>query len=851
MLDKSDNSMDLAQLPSVPPLVRVAASNQSSGPCSMAPEDPRVKRIQWSVTNGLEIISMPGDFSALGFETSDELTEDCDLMIKQQQVLNMLGESQTVMLFNEFRKAIQLGNNPPTIELKFSIHDKVFWVEQETLIQNGANGEHRIFSYWYDATRRKLAEGKTQILEQVFDSIPSWVFLKNTSHQYELVNNSYASVYGVSPEQCIGKNSIELGVPEEIAKGDPAQGIRGFWADDREVFESGEPKDILCEPIIIDGEQRYLQTRKTPIKDLETGQQLLVGFCHDITYLKEIEARVRIELRHNKTLNAVNKILRSVDNPHQSVNSIRQLITKTIRCAKVQIQLRSSSRPEGKTNSGLYIHSTPVEHDGIAIAYLNTWHDKADSLNADDKALLSAVSERLAIAFHRQELLAEIKHQANYDSLTKLPNRHNILKQIDQAIRMSKQNDQRCSVVILDLDGFKTINDTFGHHIGDQLLLAVADRLKGISQPFETLARLGGDEFAILLTNLESQDCSKGRAEAYLAALQDSFEVGGRELFVGGSLGISSFPEDSNNRDSMMRHADWAMYAAKSEGRNRCQPFTAQIAKQTQHRLGLENDLRNEIHECRNLFLLFQPKIELSTLQVTGVEALVRWSHPQHGLVSPSEFIPIAEETGLIIQLGQWIMREACKTVATWNQQLEQKIQLSLNITPPELEQRGLSQRIFQTLAETGLEPKYLDLEVTETFVMKRFDEVSRCLDELRKQGIKVSVDDFGTGYSCMSYLHRLPVDCLKIDRSFIELLDFDCQKEAAQRTSITQTIVTLAKSMGLKTVAEGIESENQYHHLLNLGVDTGQGYLFSQPLPESEALQFVFASIQARSASE
>ena len=830
----------------LPLAIPLGLPSQSPEPQVQIPFSHRIKCVEWSVTDCLRIISMPGDFTSLGFAESEDITKEADLLIKQQQAFQMLGESQTDELFAQFQKAIQRGKNPPGIELKFRSADEVYWVEQETVIQNSSNAADgskagiRILSYWLDITQQKKAESHAGVLTQVIDSIPSWVFIKNTSHQYELVNSSYASVHGVSPEDCIGKSSIDLGVPEELAKGNPAKGIRGFYNDDREVFESGQPKDILCEQIVIDGEQKYLTTRKTPIKNPETGQELLVGFCHDITYLKQIEERIGIELRYNKTLNTVNQILRSTDNPHESLDEVCQLLVTIVGCNSAQIQMAVSNHFDKKSRPGFHLQSTPIEFDGIEIARLNTWHSETTPPNKDDEALLTAVAGKLAIAFHRQDLLAKIHHQANYDSLTKLPNRYNILLQIDHAIELFKQNNRCSSVVIMDLDGFKTINDTFGHHVGDELLLAVADRLKGVSLPNETIARLGGDEFAILMTNLDDKDFGNQRAEIYLSALQESFEVGGRELYIGGSLGISSFPSDSNDRDSMMQHADWAMYAAKSQGRNRCQPFTRQIAKQTQHRISLENDLRSAIYSKRDLFMVFQPKLDLNSKRVTGVEALVRWSHPEHGLISPADFIPIAEETGLIIPLGEWIMQESCMTVAKWNQQLNQKIQLSLNITPPELEQPGLIERIIQTLEDSRLEPKHLDLEVTETFVMKRFDEVSRRLEKLRQLGIKISVDDFGTGYSCMSYLHRLPVDCLKIDRSFIELLDFDCQKEDAQRTSITQTIVTLAKSMGLQTVAEGIETEHQHHHLLNLGVDVGQGYLFSRPLSAPQALAFL-----------
>ena len=516
------------------------------------------------------------------------------------------------------------------------------------------------------------------------------------------------------------------------------------------------------------------------------------------------------------------------------------MLAGEIECEEVEIQTDSSNQSVVEHKPSLRLCSIPVALDGTQSAVLKIWHSPDAPITSHDRKLLAAVASKLALAFHRQELLAKVNYQANFDSLTGLPNRHNILGMIGDSIESAKQNNSNCAVIVIDLDGFKTINDTFGHQVGDKMLAAAAKRLQSVSLKNETVARLGGDEFAILLSNLKSSEFGIERAESYLESLKKSFDVEGRDLYVGGSLGISFFPEDSDDLESIVKHADWAMYTAKARGRNNCQPFTAQIAKQTLHRFSLENDLNIAIENNKDLFLEFQPKVTMRSKRVIGVEALVRWSHPKHGLISPSEFIPIAEETGQIVPLGKLIMRDACQTVADWNRQLNEKIVLSLNITPPELEQRGLTEQIIRTLEETGLDPTCLDLEVTETFVMKRFDEVSRRLSKLREYGIKISVDDFGTGYSCMSYLHRLPVDCLKIDASFIKLLDFDSRALNSKRTSITQTIVTLAKSMGLRTVAEGIETENQYQHLLELEVDCGQGFLFSHPLPAAEALAYV-----------
>ena len=392
---------------------------------------------------------------------------------------------------------------------------------------------------------------------------------------------------------------------------------------------------------------------------------------------------------------------------------------------------------------------------------------------------------------------------------------------------------------MLDLDGFKRINDSLGHHIGDELLIGVAERLKQIAAPNEVIARLGGDEFAILINDLESEEAGVEAGRRYLETIQRPFKVDGRDLNVGASFGISLYSDDDSGESTMLQRADSAMYYAKTSGRNQCQRFTQSIADQNNNRMLLEQALRRAMNSDDELFMVYQPIFDLKTQKPNGVEALVRWQDPERGMVMPSEFIPMAEESGLILQLSNWIMKRALSEIAQWNRDLDCPIQLSLNVTPPELEQYDFDTRVLRVLDEVGFDPHLLNLEVTETFMMKRFDEVSVRLGRLRAKGVQISIDDFGAGYSCMSYLQNLPIDCLKIDKSFIGMLDFDPAQHDAKKLAIAEMIVNLANSVGLKTVAEGIETENQLHHSIALGAETAQGYLLSRPLPEREAFDF------------
>ena len=515
-----------------------------ANPCLLVPVNPRAKLIQWSVSDRLEIISMIGDFTELGISVPPELNEKQVLELRQLQVFEMLQETQVRKLFGEFQVAMLKGEAPDPCQLRLYSGDKISWVEQETVMQATPDGNWQFFSYWSDVTRQNEAENNCRVLRQVIDAIPSWIFIKNSNHRYELVNQAYADIYGVSPQECLGKNSAQLGVPREIAE--------KFWADDCEVFNSGKRKEMLAEPIVINGELRHLNTHKTPVKDPDNGKELLIGYCQDITYLKQIEKRIGIELRFNKTLNDVNRILRSENRSHQSLVEIEQLLKTEIDCLKVDVQLDLTDQCQMEQMEIGCLYATPIVFNGPVIAQLNTWHDPLHSITDDDKNLLTAVAGMLGTFLNQQKLLARIYHQANFDSLTNLPNRHNILGQIAHAIDTVDQSDRSCGVIVMDLDGFKSINDTFGHAVGDQILVAAARRLQKVSKSSEIVARLGGDEFAILLTDVVSPEHGIRRAEKYLDSLRDSFYVGERKLNIGGSLGISFYPDDSSSPATIM-----------------------------------------------------------------------------------------------------------------------------------------------------------------------------------------------------------------------------------------------------------------------------------------------------------
>jgi diguanylate cyclase (GGDEF)-like protein len=387
------------------------------------------------------------------------------------------------------------------------------------------------------------------------------------------------------------------------------------------------------------------------------------------------------------------------------------------------------------------------------------------------------------------------------------------------------------AVLLLDLDGFKAVNDSLGHAAGDLLLTAVADRLADSIRPTDTCARLGGDEFAVLLEDLASPNDWQVVANRMLESLRQPFQLDGKEMFVRASIGVAVRGEGAEDADELLRNADVAMYMAKSQGKNRFELFCPTMHSEMLRRLDLEADLRRAIEMGDEFVLHYQPTVVLQTGEISGVEALVRWQHPERGLVPPLDFIPMAEETGLIGQLGEWVLREACRQAVAWDAESggirrEPAMTISVNLSARQLQHDSLVPMVRSVLTETGLDPARLILEITETAVMNDHVTTIVKLQQLKELGVGLAIDDFGTGYSSLAYLRRFPIDVLKIDRSFV-----DGVTEGSQKAALLRTIVELGRTLNLKTVAEGIEQHDEMDQLRSLECDLGQGYYFARPL--------------------
>lgn len=426
----------------------------------------------------------------------------------------------------------------------------------------------------------------------------------------------------------------------------------------------------------------------------------------------------------------------------------------------------------------------------------------------------------------RQRAEEKVNRMAYYDSLTKLPNPTLFKNRLKHELFSLNGSLQKTAIIFLALDRFKNVNDTLGHEIGDRLLRGAARRLTNSIRKTDTAAYFGAAEFALLLTNVGGAEDAVKIAQNIKNALLLPFDCGEHELYVTASLGISLSPDDGGDCQTLLQNAGTALYRARQKGGDTCRFYTSDMHEIAVKRLSLENNLRHALE--RDEFILhYQPQVDARSGRFSGMEALVRWQHPQLGLVPPNDFIPIAEDTGLIIPLGEWILRTACRQNAAWHRAGLAALSVSVNLSLRQFQQTDLVETVNRTLAAAGLEPEYLELELTESSIMNDAEQTIETLRELKRLGIKISLDDFGTGYSCLSRLKTLPLDALKIDRAFVRNIAADSNDVA-----IVKTIVTLSRNLKLRTIAEGVETEEQSNVLSALGCDDFQGYLFGRPIP-------------------
>ncbi len=450
--------------------------------------------------------------------------------------------------------------------------------------------------------------------------------------------------------------------------------------------------------------------------------------------------------------------------------------------------------------------------------------------------LVPAIRRELADADERRalrEAQQALRHQAYHDILTGLPNRWLLRDRMEQALKFARQKETGLAVMFLDLDRFKNLNDTLGHMSGDYLLRAVAERLSLILNERDTLARLGGDDFVLMLMDIQGPEQAGAAAELLLKALHEPFELDDKKMYIGASIGIALYPGNGGEFNILIKNAESAMYYAKDQGRNNYQFFSPDIQAATADRFTIENELRGAIRSSE-LRLYYQPQFTLSSGRITGLEALVRWQHPILGMIAPDKFIPVAEESGLIIPLGEWVLRQAAEdSVKMRNAGCTLK-RLAINLSARQLYHQDTLDMLQDLVSRGDLGTDSLEIEITESGIMQNPEQAVANLNAIRDMGIGIAIDDFGTGYSSLAYLKRFPINILKIDRSFIRdiILDQD-------DTTIVKTILAMAQALNLRVIAEGVETSEQYDYLANLGCAEGQGYVFARPMPCEDLISF------------
>ena len=466
-----------------------------------------------------------------------------------------------------------------------------------------------------------------------------------------------------------------------------------------------------------------------------------------------------------------------------------------------------------------------IRRDGIETAIENSFapiHDRQGRVTG------------VVFVFHDASVTrvtaTEMTYLAHHDFLTDLPNRMLLKDRLSQAISSARRNGNRVGVLFLDLDQFKHINDSLGHAVGDHVLQSVAKRLTACVRRSDTVSRQGGDEFVVLLPELDHVEDASMSAKKVLNALSEPLRIAEHDLHVSASIGVSIYPDDGQDAETLIQHADTAMYQAKANGRDNYQYFKKEMNLRAVERQSVEGSLRRAL-ERAEFVLHYQPKINLETGAITGAEALIRWQHPDRGLLAPSHFVPIAEDCGLIVPIGQWVLREACRQARAWLDAGLRPTPVSVNVSALEFRDKHFLENVCAILRETPLEPRFLELEMTESVLMARVECTACMLGALKVIGVRLTVDDFGTGYSSLSYLNRFPLDALKLDRSFVH----EITSPKANNAAIVHAVITMGKSLKQRVIAEGVETQEQLAFLRDQHCDEGQGYYFSRPVAADE----------------
>ncbi len=690
------------------------------------------------------------------------------------------------------------------------------------------------------ATRNALRDSEARF-RAMSDASPLGIFVADAQGGCIYTNAAYQGISGLSLARTLGTNWSTAIHPEDRERvlaewRNAALGLAPFQTEFRFLREDGSVVWTRVNSAVLDketGTRGFVQTvediseRKVAEFVLRAAEEALfeekeraqvtlnsigdavltTDLSGNVTYMNLVAEAMTGWSREDAQGRPLAEVFRIIDGTTRNTapNPAQLAIgeNRTVGLAKDCVLIRRDGLESSIEDSAAPIHN----RNGLVIGAVIVFHD---------------VSQSRAMAL-------KMAHLAQHDFLTGLPNRVLLTERLSQAIGLANRHRKQVGLLFLDLDYFKHINDSLGHAIGDQLLQSVSDRLAACIRATDTVCRQGGDEFVILLAELEQPQDAAHVAETLLATFAAPHQIGGHELHVTLSIGISIYPDDGVSVDAIMRNADTAMFHAKASGRNKYQFFKADMNIRAVRRLAVEINLRRALKQSEFL-LHYQPKIDLASGAMVGAEALIRWRDPALGLVYPGRFVPIAEECGLIVPIGRWVLREACRQVRAWLDAGLSAVPVAVNISSVEFRHKDFLEGVALILKEAGLAPRYLELELTESILMQDAGASASVLEALKAMGVRLAIDDFGTGYSSLSYLKRFPIDTLKIDQSFVRDI-----ATASDNGAIVSAVIGMGKSLKQRVVAEGVETDTQLAFLRARQCDEGQGYLFSHPLPAED----------------
>ncbi len=666
--------------------------------------------------------------------------------------------------------------------------------------------------------------------ETLFNLIPVQIWYKDTNNKIIRVNKQVEKDIGIPVQELVGKSAQEL-FPAYSAK---------YYEDDLAVICSAEPKIGILEQINhANGEIRWIYTSKIPTRNCDGIVTGLVALVVDITESKKIEKQMPIWA---KIFESSGEAISVTDKENRFVAVNRAFTLATGYSSHEIIGREPSLLKSGRHDKIFY------QNMWAAIIQTGSWEGeiwekrkdgviylkwlRIDQIKDEEGNLINYLA-RFTDMSEKKAAEERIHYLARHDALTGLANREVLGKQLAKDIERARHSGSGVGVISLNLDRFKNINDSLGHKIGDEVLKELADRLETCSKRTSLTARFGGDTFNFIVPKISHKEEIIKVIHEVMSALDRPLLHGGLELIITASIGVSVYPDDGDTAEVLIRNADTAMHKVKDNGRNFYEFFEANMNEYASERLVLENNLRHAL--AREEFVLFyQPQVDSKTEALIGVEALIRWKRPNSEIVPPGDFIPILEETGLIIPLGEWVLAEACRQHKEWIRKGLPPIPISVNISAIQFQEKEFLPMLSNIIKESGIEPGYLDLELTESVVMRQPQFVIKQLEVIKEMGINLSLDDFGTGFSSLSYLRYFPLDRLKIDQSFVRGLSTDLVNEA-----IIEAVIVLGKSLKIKTIAEGVETKQELDFLRKLACDEIQGYYFSKPLPSDEFIKW------------